>query len=176
MHAELSATIHGHLQVFKMLCTGYYRCPRDFIKFSKALKSQDNNQGPLQSPPARLCHDILVDKNEHFFGRKDILASIDRYLNPSTANSGIPSVTLYGLRGVGKTQISLHYAHSKKEEVGIVIWIPAEDDLTIQHRLSHIALQTLHLDGAEPQSHKENAMRVIHWLQRSCKDALFYYY
>jgi len=98
-----------------------------------------------------------------------ILREIESHLLPSVVEGGLRSLAIYGLGGVGKTQIALAYAHEKLSELEAVFWIPAETELALQQAFSEIAVQSLKLPNAHPQAHHENTVLVKSWLQMTSK-------
>jgi hypothetical protein len=112
-------------------------------------------------------HTLPVAKNKGFFGRTDILKTIDEHLYPTTGPAALRSLVLHGLGGVGKTQIALAYAYSKLDEIDAVFWIPAEQELSRQQGFTRIAIEGLHLEGAQKQAHQENMLMVMNWLHRT---------
>jgi hypothetical protein len=133
-------------------------------KYYNALALQADSKS-LSTP----FHTIPVPRNTRFFGRTDILQDIDEYFSSSSPLSGIHSLAIYGLGGVGKTQSALEYAWKKHEVLDVVLWVPAENEITIQQALSHVALTVLKLTGADPTSHKQNAVLVMQWLSTTGK-------
>ena len=113
------------------------------------------------------CHMLPVAPNRRFFGRKQVLAQIEERLAPSSNQQGLRSLAIYGLGGVGKTQIALAYAHSKVEQLDAVFWVLAEDELTLQQGFSRIAVHGLKLPGTKLESHQENMLLVLNWLQQT---------
>jgi tetratricopeptide (TPR) repeat protein len=77
----------------------------------------------------------LPPRNPRFTGRDELLVRIAQSLIGNTAAASPPSlprgVALYGLRGVGKTQLALEYAHRHAADYDIIWWIPAELPVTI---------------------------------------------
>ncbi|KAG9237386.1 hypothetical protein BJ875DRAFT_438544 [Amylocarpus encephaloides] len=167
MYDEALNTLQAHYETVKTFSNGFFPHGKELRKFVDLLNTEYLEQKALDAPNRWPCHDIPIDRNEHFFGREDVLSVIDRQLEPSLQKGGVKRVVLYGIKGIGKTQISLHYAYSKRDTVDVVLWIPAGDALSIQHRLSNIAVASLRLDGVESQSHKDNAVRVIDWLENT---------
>lgn len=122
---------------------------------------------PSQETEHRPCHILPATKNKHFFGRKDIIRQIEDHLKPVETTMGLKSIALYGLGGVGKTQIALAYAHSKSAELEAVFWVHAENEISLQQSFSRIAVDGLQLPGANLQSHQENLVVVMSWLKQT---------
>ncbi len=118
------------------------------------------------------CQMLPVARNRRFFGRNQILTQIDNYLQPGNTSNGLRSLAIYGLGGVGKTRIALEYAYSKKDEVDNLLWVPAEDILALQQGFTTIAVDGLKLPNATRQSHEENMLLVVSWLQQTGKNLL----
>jgi hypothetical protein len=110
------------------------------------------------------CDTIPFAKNKRFFGRQDILQEIEEQLCDS--ERGLSSVAIYGLAGVGKTQIALEYAYKAQAVVDAVLWIPAESDLALQQGLGHVAC-VLKLQGADPDAHQNNTVLLMNWLKKT---------
>lgn len=115
------------------------------------------------------CNTLPVAENRHFYGRQDLLSQIEARLTPADAGSRLASVALYGLGGVGKTQAALAYAYQRLDDLDAVIWISAEDLLSIQQSFSRAAVDALKLPKAHPPAYQENMMLVLDWLQKTCK-------
>ncbi|KAK7990146.1 hypothetical protein PG989_010461 [Apiospora arundinis] len=113
------------------------------------------------------CHNLPVAENRRFFGRQDILAQVHDHLTPEDNSSGLSSIALHGLGGVGKTQTALAYAYSNLSKLDAVFWVPADTTLSIQREFSHIATDALHIPEARPQAYQENMLRVMNWLQKT---------
>ena len=131
--------------------------------FQKLLSQQGTGKDDVQLP----CCVLPVARNRRFFGRKDMLQKIDDCLQPNETSSGLKSLAIHGLGGVGKTQIALEYAYSKKGELDAILWLPAENFLALQQGFTKIAVDGLKLPNANPQSHQENMLLVVTWLQQT---------
>ena len=114
-------------------------------------------------------HTIPLPRNTRFFGRTESLEVIDEYFASTSSVSGTHSLALYGMGGVGKTQTALEYAWKKQGEYDVVLWVPAEEEITLQQALSHVALKELNLNGADATSHKQNAVLMMQWLRTTGK-------
>ncbi|KUJ10850.1 uncharacterized protein LY89DRAFT_595560, partial [Mollisia scopiformis] len=77
------------------------------------------------------CFHAPFTINERFYKRENIISQIEAYLNPKTSSTQLKSLSLFGLRGVGKTQIALQYTYQCRHLFDAVIWIPADTHLTM---------------------------------------------
>ena len=68
---------------------------------------------------------IPYPPNPDFVGRTEILASIHLHLNAKPSFTS--SFSLYGLGGVGKTQIAIQYAYEHRKDFDIICWLRAND-------------------------------------------------
>lgn len=135
----------------------------DMETLQSLLKNKEKQEESQRFP----CHTLPVAENKKFFGRKDILREIEEHLRPAESSSGLKSLAMHGLGGVGKTQIALAYGYAKLDEIDAVFWIPAEQELALQQGFTKIAIEGLHLEGAKPQGHQENMLMVMNWLQHT---------
>jgi len=77
-------------------------------------------------------------RNVAFTGRGAVLEQLrDQLMEGGTAV--VVAQALYGLGGVGKTQIALEYAHRFKADYDLVWWIPAEGGSQISQSLAELA-------------------------------------
>ncbi|KAF4458057.1 NB-ARC and TPR domain protein [Fusarium austroafricanum] len=113
------------------------------------------------------CHTLPVAENRRFFGRREILKDLEKHLTPADTSSHLSSIALYGLGGIGKTQIALAYAYHKQEDLDAIFWISAADQYSIQQDFSKVAVEALKLEEAQPQAHQKNMILVLNWLQRT---------
>jgi tetratricopeptide (TPR) repeat protein len=67
---------------------------------------------------------IPVHVPQHFLGRKDDLAAIDKAF--TRQKKRLPVTVLHGLRGVGKSTLAAAYAERRREEYRAVWWIRAQ--------------------------------------------------
>jgi len=75
-------------------------------------------------------------RNRHFIGRESELQELRRRLqNEEMALIGQSPQPLYGLGGVGKTEIAAEYAHRYRTDYDLVWWVRAEQEDTIINSL-----------------------------------------
>lgn len=89
---------------------------------------------------------IPRDRNSEFFGRAIEMEKINAYLDPKR-NSALRTYTIYGRRGVGKTDIALEYAHVNPAGFEAIFWVNCETSAALRSSFSAIAMQ-LHLQNA----------------------------
>ncbi|HEY7145658.1 MAG TPA: FxSxx-COOH system tetratricopeptide repeat protein [Streptosporangiaceae bacterium] len=98
------------------------------------------------SDPGRPALPILGDvppRNLNFTGREELLARLDSQVrsNPVTAvlPTARPPYAMYGLGGVGKTQIVTEYIYRHAREYDIIWWITADTEFLIESKLAQLA-------------------------------------
>ena len=82
---------------------------------------------------------ITKSQNLDFYGRKDELDRINQYLD-FKGNSSLRTYTIYGRRGVGKTEITLQYAYSNPCGFEAIFWIQCETSLSLRQSFTDMAV------------------------------------
>jgi len=77
-------------------------------------------------------------RNAAFTGRNDVLEKLREQLASSSQAVVLP-LALYGLGGVGKTQVALEYAHRYMADYDVVWWISAEQRELVNPALAELA-------------------------------------
>ena len=109
------------------------------------------------------CIILPRPKDALFYNRDGIIGKMDSYLE-NNSHQAFRSLALYGLGGVGKSNIALKYARSKVGDYDVVAWIHAETPASLSQSFSDIAV-SLQLPGAEPQNRSETRAVILNWLQ-----------
>ena len=81
----------------------------------------------------------LPPRNLAFTGREHELAILARRLTPDPATSAVQPVALYGLGGVGKTQLALEFAYRHARDYDVTWWVGAQQPATISGQLLNLA-------------------------------------
>ena len=85
----------------------------------------------------------LPPRNPTFTGRDGLLSRLHQRLTARGARTDGPVAVLagalYGLGGVGKSQLALEYAHRYGADYDLIWWIPSENPLTIPVMLARLA-------------------------------------
>jgi tetratricopeptide (TPR) repeat protein len=78
-------------------------------------------------------------RNTHFVGREEMLGEVrDLLINRAQTAVLLPRA-LYGLGGVGKTQVATEYAHRHRGDYDLIWWIAAEDPAEVRRSLVELA-------------------------------------
>lgn len=116
----------------------------DSLNYDKVSTTADFKV-PGRLSPCRKTESLIP--NPHFFGRNDIHQEIEAALLPLNEQSSrlrpgkLLSSALCGMRGVGKTQIAIQFALTRKDHFDAVFWIQADDLTKFVKAISQIAVQ-----------------------------------
>jgi hypothetical protein len=100
--------------------------------FSSATKITPQYQLGLSLGQAPQIDDDL------FVGREAELTQLKAWLLPTPKNKNV--VVLSVLGGVGKTQLSIHFAKHHHENDSSVIWLNAKDESTLKKRVLFVGI------------------------------------
>ena len=82
---------------------------------------------------------VPYQRNPNFTGRKNLLTTLRAKLCDIAPGSWNHRVALYGLGGVGKTQLALEYVFSHKSDYDRIYWISAVSEATLFSGFKDIA-------------------------------------
>jgi tetratricopeptide (TPR) repeat protein len=110
----------------------------------------------------------LPARNAAFAGRDDLLGELrGRLHQEGSAVAVVPAQALYGLGGVGKTQLALEYAHRYQADYDLIWWIVAETPGAIPAGLAELAPRLdLVDDPSQLADQEELAAAVLEALRR----------
>src|SRR5271154_2665570 len=107
---------------------------------------------------------VPYQKNPNFTGSKDLLAVLRTKLCDVAPMLWNHRVALYGLGGVGKTQLALEYVFSHKDDYERIYWISAVSEATVFAGFQSIAERTQCVPSRVHLSLSDVAKRVLEWL------------
>jgi hypothetical protein len=73
------------------------------------------------------CHFIPYWLNLKFYGRSVEIDELKNALDPGNEDQTLKAMSICGLAGVGKTQLTLHYANTSRDFYDAIAWIYAEE-------------------------------------------------
>jgi TIR domain len=73
----------------------------------------------------------LPPRNPDFAGRATLLEQLHKTLSGGGQAAVVQAATVHGLGGVGKTQLTLEYAHRYAADYDVIWWVPSEQALAI---------------------------------------------
>ena len=105
-------------------------------------------------------------RNRGFVGRVDILAQIDMEITEYKSSDECRPVALFGLGGMGKTQIMLEYCYSHRKEYRYIFWLGADGKTVLEDSFRRLA-QNLGLGvGTSNEDDPEKIIKqVLIWLE-----------
>jgi hypothetical protein len=110
------------------------------------------------------CSILPFSQNPKFYGREEDLNKINQYLKPKNDQS-LRTYTIYGRRGVGKTEIALQFAYTNEPEFDAIFWIQCETSVAIRQSFTDVAVK-LNIPAADREGrHEENLLAVQKWLK-----------
>jgi len=101
----------------------YHACERyTCVVSGKSYRCVDSSRFRLSSINSKPIFFIKALKNKEFFGREEELKTLEEnFRNHNSAQ------IIYGMGGVGKTQIALQYAYLHKNDYDAIIWLGASN-------------------------------------------------
>lgn len=122
-------------------------------KVNQAIRVKElaYRHGPVQAPKEFASFPLVFingrGRNNRFFGRVSELKKIDNALG-NRDNATLQTYTIYGRRGVGKTDIALEYAYTNPSDFDAIFWVRCETSITIRQSYNDMAVE-LGLPGAD---------------------------
>ncbi|RSL88039.1 hypothetical protein CEP51_001902 [Fusarium floridanum] len=104
-----------------------------------------------------------------FIGRDEVRDDMDQFFDGCKDKDNLAIFTLYGIGGVGKTEIAMQYAryyiHRHKGEFDAVLWFCAETTEQLRNTFTRAAVE-LRLQGADINGKPERNLDLVHlWLK-----------
>ena len=108
---------------------------------------------------------VPYSRNHHFTGRDDLLSELEEKLKDAKPKRFNHRVAIYGLGGVGKTQIAIEYTYRYDKVYNSIFWLSAADQTALLSGFEAIATST----GCAPtlnQTPDAIARAVLTWLRQ----------
>lgn len=130
--------------------------------FAEIRDSQPRNPPIFISPNANFI--VPYQKNVNFTGREELLGELYMMLCDTAPFRYNHRVALYGLGGVGKTQVALQYVHTHKPKYERIFWISGAREATLFSGFEEIAKRTKCISTIDDTTPSEVAKGVVEWL------------
>jgi hypothetical protein len=148
----------------------------DILRSVENLRMRSTVQGAsamddgLEPGTVMECYHIGFPENTQFFPRDDILEVIRTELNHGPETRRHQSMVLWGIGGVGKTQLALAYSYERKKQgLKAIFWLNSETKDTLLQACTEICVQ-LKLKGAvQAGQHERNQALLAKWLRETGK-------
>jgi ATP-dependent Clp protease ATP-binding subunit ClpA len=129
---HMSSTVESEADVARMLI--------DKNKYKEVLELiEDLKDSKLQDREAVHCYHIPLELSSRFWGREDASAAVKEALHPEEKLHTLKTFALYGMGGVGKTQIALQYANRSREVYNAILWVAADNSISVGQSFREIA-------------------------------------
>jgi hypothetical protein len=112
----------------------------DEVKYKEVLDVMEAlKKSKIQDDEAIKCHHIPFELNPRFWGREKALQAIKEALDPEESFGSLKAFALYGMGGVGKTQIALQYANRNRDQYDVILWVAADNTISMGQSFRDIA-------------------------------------
>jgi tetratricopeptide (TPR) repeat protein len=119
----------------------------------------------MSSSVATSAFCVRYERNPFFTGRDGLLERLWKELTDRSPKRYNHRISLYGLGGVGKTQIALEYAYRHKSDYNYVYWISGVNQAQLLSGFRDIAKATRCVKENQNGEPQELAKSVLEWLK-----------
>ncbi|TNJ39354.1 tetratricopeptide repeat protein [Chlorobaculum thiosulfatiphilum] len=110
-------------------------------------------------------HHNLPHRNPNFSGREQLLLNLRESLTKGQ-KTALTQQALYGLGGIGKTQLAVEYVYRHSASYEVIWWIRSEEPSTLASDYAGLALE-LDLPEKEEANQALVVQSVMRWLERN---------
>jgi tetratricopeptide (TPR) repeat protein len=112
--------------------------PKSVIAAYSEEHRMSNPDGPVTPTRTPTLWLGVPPNNPHFTGREELLLAMHSQLSSGFTTALVP-ITLYGLGGVGKTQIAIEYVYRFAADYELICWISGEASGQLRSDLAALA-------------------------------------
>jgi hypothetical protein len=132
------------------------------VNLERQVKHLSLRHAPVPEPEEHATFPIMMvprSRNENFYGRQEELERINQYLD-YRGNTQLRTYTIYGRRGVGKTDIAMQYAYTNPSGFEAIFWVQCETSLSLRQSFTEMAV-ALNLPGADRNGEVMDHLSVL---------------
>lgn len=119
----------------------------------------------------RLGHTPQINEGD-FVGREKEVEQLETWLTPRAGSQNV--VALYGSGGMGKTQLSVHYAKRFGSTYSSLFWLDAKDESTLKGGMAKLAAEVTEeralVNLADSHEEARLVQQMRQWLSRPTND------
>ncbi|KAF2477128.1 TPR-like protein [Lindgomyces ingoldianus] len=131
---RLSATVEREAESARMMHLNDRGKYDDVLSLMETLK-----EAKIRQVEAAQYYYIPSEASPRFWGREDALEAIQDALKPDEKPFLLKTFALYGMGGVGKTQIALQYALRNRDCYQAILWVTADNAINMGQSFREIA-------------------------------------
>lgn len=159
---RMSSTVENEADLARMRIDGAkYKEVLDLMEDLKKSKIHD-------SEAVRYYH-IPFGLNLRFWGREQALQAVEEALDPKERAGSLKAFALHGMGGVGKTQIALQYANRNRQHYPVILWVAAQNTISMGQSFRDIAQGLGLVKGEEIEDAVAAILKVKNWLTEARK-------
>jgi NB-ARC domain len=145
------------------------------IKYREVLHlMEDLQRSKIQDPDPVKYYHVPSELNPRFWGREQTLKAIAEALDPEGSPGFLKTFALYGMGGVGKTQIALQYANQNRDRYSATLWIAADSPISMGQGFLSVARGLGLMSSDEEMRDAVTAiLKVKSWLAESRESLAF---
>src|ERR1700737_2039542 len=108
---------------------------------------------------------VQYHRNPYFMGRDELLIQLRDKLSESKPKQYNHRIAIYGMGGVGKTQLAIEYVYRYKDQYSSIYWISAVDQAALLSGFQEVAILTGCVPPGADLKPTEVAHAVLSWLR-----------
>ncbi len=136
-----------------------------FAALSRRLRGQAPALRPTPSRPDAMVWLVALGRNHFFRGRAEVLEALrERF----SSGAGLDIQAVYGLGGVGKSQVAAEYAYVNRASYDAVLWSAADTESALVLGYSRIA-EALGLPELPDRDQSRMVEAVTRWMQTNAR-------
>jgi ATP-dependent Clp protease ATP-binding subunit ClpA len=160
---RLSSTVESEADLARMQQDKLkYKEVLDLVEGLKDTKNRDDK--------TVRCYHIPLELSPRFWGREEALQAAREALHRGDQGQFLRTFALYGIGGVGKTQIALQYAKQNRHVYNAILWVSADNSISIGQSFREIACSLRLVETPdELQDAVAAILKVKRWLSETRK-------